>query len=61
MVASKANITEVKLTENSTTTSYMMQFLDQIHVGDEARIKVTDHLVIEVRDLDGNVVERREL
>ena len=60
-VASKANIKEVVLTENSTTTSYMMQFLDQIHMGDEARLELTDHLLIEVRDLDGNVVERCEI
>jgi hypothetical protein len=59
-VASKANIVEVVLNENSTTTDYVMKFLDQIHFGDSAMLSVTDHLVIEVRDQHGNVVERRE-
>lgn len=59
-VAATAKIVEVKLDENSTTTEYIMQFLNQFHFGDEAKVQVTEHLEITVRDASGNVTERRE-
>ena len=59
-VAAKANIVEVVLNQDSTTTDYMLSFLNQIHIGMSETVRITDHLVIEVRDKDGNVVDRRE-
>lgn len=59
-VAAKANIIEAVLDQNSTTTDYMLSFLNQIHIGISETVHITDHLVIEVRDKDGNLVERRE-
>lgn len=59
-VAGKANIVEVVLNENSTTTDYLMKFLDQIHLGNSETVQITEHLVIEVRDANGDVIERQE-
>lgn len=59
-VAANANIVEVVLNQDSTTTDYMLSFLNQIHIGISETVHVTDHLVIEIRDKDGNVVDRRE-
>jgi hypothetical protein len=59
-VAAKANIVEVVLDQGSTTTDYVLSFLNQIHVGFSETVHVTDHLVIEIRDEHGNVIERRE-
>lgn len=59
-VAAKANIIEVVLDQDSTTTDYMLSFLNQIHIGISETLHVTDHVVAEVRDKDGNLVERRE-
>lgn len=58
-VAAKANIIEVKLDQNSTTTDYILSFLDQIHVGRSETVRLTEHWVIDVRDNDGNLVDRR--
>ncbi|SDY47309.1 restriction endonuclease [Nitrosomonas sp. Nm58] len=59
-VAAKANIVEVVLNQDSTTTDYMLSFLNQIHIGISETVHITEHLLIEVRDKDGNVVDRRE-
>lgn len=59
-VANANNIVEVKLDENSTTTEYMMQFLNQFHFGVAEKIEITERLIIELRDADGTVIERRE-
>lgn len=58
-VASKANIVEVVLNQDSTTTDYMLSFLNQIHIGISATLHITGHLVAELRDKDGNVVVTR--
>lgn len=58
-VAAKANIVEVLLDQDSTTTNYVLSFLNQIHVGFSETVRVTDYVAIEVRDKDGNTVERR--
>jgi len=59
-VAKKAEIVEVILDRDSTTTEYMMRFLDQICVGfsDVVTAKITDSLSIEVRDQNGNFIEK---
>lgn len=59
-VASSANIVEVVLDQDSTTTNYVLSFLNQIHVGFVSTVSVTDCLVLELRDKDGNIIERRE-
>lgn len=59
-VAAKAGIVEVLLDQNSTTTDYVLSFLSQIHVGFSDGLNITDHLSIEIRDNDGNIVEMRE-
>lgn len=59
-VAAKAGIVEVVLNQNSTTTDYILSFLGRIFVGFSDSLNVTDHLSIEIRDNDGNIVERRE-
>lgn len=61
MVAASANIVEVRLTPDSTTTDYMMQFLNRIHIGLSDTVYVTEQLTIELRDKDGNVIERRSV
>lgn len=59
-VAAKANIVEVILDQNSTTTDYVLSFLNQIHIGICETVHVTDHMVAVLQDKDGNVIERRE-
>lgn len=59
LVATSANIVEVKITPDSTTTNYMMQFLDRIHVGLSDTVRISEQLTIELRDKDGNVIERQ--
>lgn len=59
-VAARANIIEVVLDQNSTTTDYVMRFLSQIHIGLSDTASVRERLSIEIRDKDGNVIERRE-
>ena len=59
-VAEKANIVEVTLNQNSTTTDYVLRFLNQIHIGISETVHATDHMVAELRDMHGNVIERRE-
>jgi hypothetical protein len=59
-VAAKANIVEVVLNQDSTTTDYILRFLDQIHIGLSETMHMGDHAVIVIRDKDGNVIDRRE-
>lgn len=47
-VAAKAKIIEVVLDQNSTTTDYMLSFLNQIHVGFSETAQIRDHWVVEV-------------
>lgn len=58
-VAQKAGIYEVILDQNSTTTDYVLKFLNHVCVGlsDTFSMHITDHLTITVRDKDGNIVE----
>jgi len=57
-VADSAGIVEVILSETSTTTDYILSFLNQIHVGVSDSVEVTDHVEVEVRDKGGNLVNR---
>lgn len=59
-VVAKANIIEVVLDQNSTTTDYFLSFLNQIHLGVSDKVQITDHVVVEIRDKDGNLIERTE-
>lgn len=61
MVAASANIVEVTLTPDSTTTDYMMQFLDRIHVGLSDTVHIFDELTIVLRDKAGNVIDRQSV
>ncbi len=61
LVAASANIVEVTLTPDSTTTDYMMQFLNRIHVGFLDTVHISEQLTIELRDKDGNVIDRRSV
>jgi hypothetical protein len=54
-VADKANIIEVLLDQNSTTTDYFLSFLDQIHIGISDKVEISDYVIVEVRDKDGNL------
>ena len=60
-VAAHANIVEVTLTPESTTTDYVLRFLDQIHVGISESVQATDECSVELRDMDGNVISRRKV
>ena len=59
-VAAHEGIVLVQLDPDSTTTEYMMRFLNQVCVGLEERIHITESLTITVTDKDGNLVERRQ-
>lgn len=58
-VAAHAGIKTVQLRENSTTTDYVLRFLNSLHVGFSASIRLESELKIEKRDAAGNVVETR--
>ena len=60
-VAAHANIVEATLTPNSTTTDYVLRFLNQIHVGISESIHLTDECSVELRDKDGNVIDHRKV
>lgn len=62
-IAVKAGIHEVRLDKDSTTTDYVLRFLNQICVGlsDTNSVNVTDTLSIIVMDKDGNVIEASNL
>ncbi|MHB8252655.1 MAG: hypothetical protein ACYDEV_02930 [Acidiferrobacter sp.] len=58
LVANHANIKSVRLDQNSTTTTYVAQFLGQVFVGFTEAIKIKDSLSIEIIR-DGKVVDKR--
>lgn len=55
-VAAGSKIIEVVLDQNSTTTDYFLSFLNQIHIGISDKITTNDHIVVELRDKDGNLI-----
>lgn len=58
-VAARAGIHEVILTQDSTTTDYMLKFLNEVFLGVSEKVNVTESLTITIHDQDGNVVETR--
>lgn len=62
-VAASADIIEVVLRSESTTTDYVIEFLNKIHAGfsDTVNVSVGEHITIVARDEAGNVVDTREL
>jgi hypothetical protein len=60
LVAAHANVAHVTLRPGSTTTEYVMRFLDRVFVGLHAEVKVKSSLKIEVIK-DGKVVETRNI
>lgn len=60
-VAASAGIVEVILDKNSTTTDYVLRFLNQVCIGFSEKVTLTESLTITVTDADGNVVDRREV
>lgn len=54
-VAHAEGIVEVTLEKDSTTTDYVMQFLNQVMVGVSDRICLRDSVRVIVRDANGNV------
>lgn len=61
IVATHEGIITVILDQNSTTTDYIMQFLNQFCLGLEDRLHLTDTLTITVTDRDGNIVEKNDV
>lgn len=62
-VASSENIIPVKLTPESTTKEYFLEFLNNICIGfvDTFEPKISDSLEIIITDKDGNVIDEREV
>lgn len=58
-VAAYRDIKTVVLSANSTTTDYVLRFLNKVFVGVSESIKISDSLSVTVRDKDGNIVEQR--
>jgi hypothetical protein len=60
-VAAKSDIVEVVLDQNSTTTDYMLKFLNQVCIGfsDTVDLNITESLTITLIDKNGNVIETR--
>lgn len=56
-VAAKAGIQEVILDQNSTTTDYVLRFLNHVCVGFSDTVKIRDEVTITVKDKDGNIIE----
>jgi hypothetical protein len=58
-VAAKAGIVEVVLDQNSTTTDYVMKFLNRVCLGfsETVNLNITEELTITIRDKDGNVIQ----
>jgi hypothetical protein len=49
-IASAEHIISVQLAENSTTTDYVLKFLNQLHAGASKRINVTERAVAVLRN-----------
>ncbi|WP_434026804.1 hypothetical protein [[Pseudomonas] boreopolis] len=64
-VASKANVVEVLLNQDATTTDYFLEFLNKVFlsVSDTVNVKFTEHLSITVKDedKDGKVVDTKSV
>ncbi|PTU65783.1 hypothetical protein DB032_12975 [Chromobacterium sp. Panama] len=58
-VAAKSDIIEVVLNQNSTTSDYVLKFLNRVCFGFSANVKITDSLKIEVMDQGENVIAAR--
>jgi hypothetical protein len=59
-VAEKSGIAEVVLDQNSTSTDYILKFLNRVCIGfsDTASVSVTERLTITRTDKDVNVIEK---
>jgi hypothetical protein len=57
-IAATESVVNVILNENCNRYEYMMRFLNKIMVGVHDTIGVKDSVTFEVRDKDGNVVQR---
>lgn len=62
-VAASARIHEVILNQDSTKTDYVLKFLNKICVGvsETVRVGVSERLVIQVKNRDGDVIETRRV
>ena len=60
-VAARAGIHEVILRQDSTTTDYMLNFLNEIFLGvsEKVTVSVSESITITIRDQDGNVIGTR--
>lgn len=60
-VAAKAGIHEVILDQNSTTTDFVMKFLNRVCVGfsETANVSFKESLSIVAKDRDGNIIETK--
>jgi hypothetical protein len=57
-VAEHAGIITATLGAASTRTDYVLEFLNKIFVSDA--VTVSDHVTVEVRDRDGDIIQRSE-
>ena len=64
-VATKSGIIEVILNQDSTTTDYVLKFLNKVCMGvgfsDSINMNVSEHLTITHMDENGKVIETREI
>ena len=62
-VAAKADIHEVIMREDSTTTEYLIKFLDKVCLGltDVISLSITETLTIIKRDIDGNIIDEKRI
>ncbi len=58
-IAAATTISEVTLREDSTTTDYMLKFLNKIFCGVSDNISITESISIVIQDESGNVIETR--
>jgi len=57
-VAEKASIVEVVLDQDSTTTDYVLEFLNRLCFGLSDTVTVTESLTFTLKDKDGNIIEK---
>jgi hypothetical protein len=60
-VADKAGIYEVRLDKDSTTTDYVLHFLNQVCLGFSDGFTLSDSVSFTLIDKDGNVIETRNV
>jgi hypothetical protein len=60
-VAAKALIHEVILDQNSTTTDYILRFLNKICLGVSETIGIKEDVTVSLIGKDGNVIEKRSI